>query len=368
MIKFLDLKEINNSYEPELSESLKRVVNSGWYLLGKENQLFENEFSEFIGTKYCIGLASGLDALRLILKAYIQMGLLNEKDEIIVPSHTFIASIMAITENNLKPVFVEPSLTDFNMNFELIESKITKRTKAIMAVHLYGKNSINDEIIDLAKRYNLKLIEDNAQATGCFFNDKRTGSLGDAAGHSFYPGKNLGAIGDGGAVTTNDKNLAEVIRSLGNYGSSKKYNFDYIGSNSRLDEVQAAILRVKLKKLDKDNSKRQQIASYYINNIKNSHITIPLIENNLNEHVWHLFVVRCSKRDELQNHLLENEIQTIIHYPIPPHKQKAYSKWNNMSLPITEKIHDEVLSLPISPVMDLIEVKKVVKAVNSFNN
>lgn len=368
MINFLDLKKINNSYEPELSDSLKRVVNSGWYLLGKENQLFENEFSEFIGTKYCVGLASGLDALRLILKAYIQMDLLNKKDEIIVPSHTFIASIMAITENNLKPVFVEPSLTDFNMNFKLIESKITKRTKAIMAVHLYGKNSINDEIIDLAKRYKLKLIEDNAQATGCFFNHKRTGSLGDAAGHSFYPGKNLGAMGDGGAVTTNDKNLAEVIRSLGNYGSSKKYNFDYIGSNSRLDEVQAAILRVKLKKLDKDNSKRQQIASYYINNIKNLHITLPLNENNLNEHVWHLFVVRCSKRDELQNHLLENEIQTIIHYPIPPHKQKAYSKWNNMSLPITEKIHDEVLSLPISPVMNSIEVKKVVKAVNSFNN
>ena len=368
MVKFLDLQKINNSYEPELSNSIKRVVKSGWYLLGKENQLFENEFSKFIGTKYCVGLASGLDALRLILKAYIEIGFLNEKDEVIVPSHTFFASIMAITENNLKPVFIEPSLTDFNINSKLIESKITKRTKVIMAVHLYGKNSINDEIIDLTKRYNLKLIEDNAQAIGCFFKSKRTGSLGDAAGHSFYPGKNLGAIGDAGAVTTNDKNLAETIRSLGNYGSSKKYHFDYIGSNSRLDEIQAAILRVKLKKIDQDNIKRQKIANYYINNINNPKIILPLLGNNLNEHVWHLFVIRCSNRDELQNHLSQNEIETIIHYPIPPHKQKAYLKWNNLYLPITEKIHNEVLSLPISPVMNLIEVKKVVEAVNSFNN
>lgn len=368
MVKFLDLKQINKSYEPELSESIKRVVESGWYLLGKENQLFENEFSDFIGTKYCIGLASGLDALRLILKAYIEIGLFKEEDEIIVPSHTFFASIMAITENNLKPVFIEPSLTDFNMNFKLIESKITSRTKAIMAVHIYGKNSINEEIIDLAKRYNLKLIEDNAQATGCFFNDMRTGSLGDAAGHSFYPGKNLGAMGDGGAVTTNDKHLAEVIRSLGNYGSSKKYNFDYVGSNSRLDEIQAAILRVKLKRLDEDNLKRQQIADYYINNINNQHITLPKKESKSSEHVWHLFVVRCSHRDNLQNYLLENKIQTIIHYPIPPHKQKAYINLNNLSLPITEKIHEEVLSLPISQVMSIDEVKKVVKVVNSFKN
>ena len=297
MIEFLNLKKINNSFEPELSKSIKSVLDSGWYLLGRENELFEKEYADFIGTKYCIGLGNGLDSLKLILKAYVELGIFNKGDEIIVPAHTFFASILAITENDLTPIFIEPNLNDYNIDFNLIESKITKKTKAIMVVHLYGKNSINKHLISITKKYKLKLIEDNAQAAGCFFNNKRTGSIGDAAGHSFYPGKNLGAIGDGGAVTTNDIKLAKTIRSLGNYGSSAKYYYKFKGFNSRLDELQAAVLRIKLKRLDIDNKKRAQIASYYISNIINKKIILPVFDN---EHVWHLFVIRNTDRDNLK--------------------------------------------------------------------
>lgn len=363
MIKFLDLKKINKSFEPKLSESIKRVIDSGWFLLGKENEFFEKEFSEFIGTKYCIGVASGLDALKLILRGYIELNYLSNGDEVIVPANTFFASVLAISENNLKPIFIEPDPKTFNIDPKLIESKITERTKAIMAVHLYGKNSINKHLISLVKKYKLKLIEDNAQAAGCFFNDKRTGSIGDAAGHSFYPGKNLGAIGDGGAVTTNDKKLAETIRSLGNYGSSEKYYYKFKGLNSRLDELQAAVLRIKLKRLDIDNKKRAKIAAFYINNIKNKKIILPVFDS---EHVWHLFVIRNLDRDNLKKYLHKNNIQTIIHYPIPPHKQLAYSEFENLSFPITEKLSHEVLSLPMDPTITTKDLDKIITVLNNF--
>lgn len=363
MIEFLNLKNINNSFEPELSKSIIRVLDSGRYLLGRENQLFEKDYADFIGTKYCVGLGNGLDSLKLILKAYLELGIFNKGDEIIVPAHTFFASVLAITENDLSPIFIEPNLNDFNLDCDLIESKITKKTKAIMVVHLYGKNSINNHLLSLVKKYKLKLIEDNAQAAGCFFNDKRTGSIGDAAGHSFYPGKNLGAIGDGGAVTTNDKKLAGIIRSLGNYGSSEKYYYKFKGLNSRLDELQAAVLRIKLKKLDIYNKKRAKIAAYYINNIKNKKIILPVFDS---EHVWHLFVIRNLDRDNLKKYLHENNIQTIIHYPIPPYKQLAYNDYNKMSLPITEKLSNEVLSLPMDPTIKTRDLDKIINALNNF--
>ncbi|HAF30079.1 MAG TPA: aminotransferase [Bacteroidales bacterium] len=380
MIKFLDLKAINDSYEPELSDAVKRVLDSGWYLLGKENEAFEQEYASYIGTRHCIGVANGLDALRLIFKAYILMGIMQEGDEVIVPANTYIASILAITDNRLVPILVEPDITTYNIDSELIEAKITKRTKAIMIVHLYGQNAMNAEIQGLVDKYNLKLIEDNAQAAGCFYGNNRTGSLGDAAGHSFYPGKNLGALGDGGAVTTNDEKLASVIRALANYGSTKKYVNDYQGLNSRLDEIQAAILRVKLKRLDADNQRRREIAQYYIENIKHPEIVLPFANSQklipkgrdlryasvANSHIWHLFVIRTPQRDQLQQYLTENGIQTLIHYPIPPHKQLAYKEWNGLCFPITEKIHYEVLSLPISPVMREEEFVKVVERLDEF--
>jgi dTDP-4-amino-4,6-dideoxygalactose transaminase len=372
MIKFLDLKAINDSFEPELSDAVKRVLDSGWYLLGKENEAFEKEYASYIGTKHCIGVANGLDALRLIFKAYIEMGIMQNGDEVIVPANTYIASILAITDNRLVPVLVEPDIKTYNIDSKLIEAKITKRTKAILLVHLYGQNAMNSEMKQLVDKYKLKLIEDNAQAAGCYYYNKRTGSLGDVAGHSFYPGKNLGALGDGGAVTCNDEKLAFVIRALANYGSSKKYVNDYQGLNSRLDEIQAAILRVKLKRLDADNQRRREIAQYYIENIKHPDIILPTFNFELSTlnfqltHIWHLYVIRTQNRDRLQQYLTENDIQTLIHYSIPPHKQLAYKEWNGMSFPITEKIHNEVLSLPISAVLTIREVKYVVKAINSF--
>lgn len=369
MIDFLNLKTINDSYEPELSFAIKRVLDSGWYLLGNEVKAFENEYAGFIGTKHCIGVANGLDALRLILKAYIIRGDMNEGDEIIVPANTFIASLLAISDNRLVPVLVEPDINTNNIDPDLIEEKITERTKGIMLVHLYGKNAMTPQIQQMVDKYGLKLIEDNAQAQGCYYGEKRTGSLGHVAGHSFYPGKNLGALSDAGAVTTDDDDLADLIRSLGNYGSSTKYKMDYQGLNSRLDEIQAAILRVKLKRLDADNSHRREIAEYYLQNIKNPDIILPSFgDGNIltTSHVWHLFVIRHPERNQAQKYLTDNGVQTLIHYPVPPHKQGAYKELNCLSYPITEQIHREVLSLPISPVIGIGDVIYVVEVINNF--
>lgn len=372
MINFLDLKKINESFEPELSLAIKRVLDSGWYLLGNEVKSFEQEYAQFIGVKHCIGVANGLDALRLILRAYIEMGVMKEGDEIIVPANTYIASILAISDNRLIPVLIEPDINTYNIDPFKIEEKITERTKGIMIVHLYGQNAMHTEIKRIVDKYNLKLIEDNAQAQGCFYVDKRTGSLGEAAGHSFYPGKNLGALGDAGAVTTNNDEFAEVVRSLANYGSKKKYENIYKGLNSRLDEIQAAVLRVKLKRLDTDNQHRRELANYYIQNITNPHIILPKINNpelgRNSEHscVWHLFVIRNNQRNKLQKFLTENGIQTLIHYPIPPHRQTAYSNWNKLIFPITEQIHSEVLSLPISSVMINEEINTVIRIINQY--
>lgn len=382
MIKFLDLKGINDSFEPELSDSIKRVLDSGWYLLGNEVKAFEQEYATYTRTKHCIGVANGLDALRLILKAYIELGIMQEGDEIIVPANTYIASILALSDNRLKPVLVEPDLNSCNIDPFKIEEKITERTKGIMIVHLYGQCAMRPEIQRLVDKYDLKLIEDNAQATGAYYHEKlenekliRTGAIGHAAGHSFYPGKNLGCLGDGGAVTTDDDELATAIRAIANYGSSRKYVNDYKGLNSRLDEIQAAILRVKLPRLDADNQRRREIAQYYCENITSPDITLPVdkdcfqlsTSNFQLDHVWHVFVIRHSRRDELQKYLADNGIQTLIHYPIPPHQQKAYEEWNELSYPITEQIHEEILSLPMSQVISDSEVEKVVEIINQFN-
>jgi dTDP-4-amino-4,6-dideoxygalactose transaminase len=369
MVNFLDLKKINDSFEPELTKAIKRVIDSGWYLLGTEVKLFEQEYANYIGTKHCIGVANGLDALRLILKAYIEIGIMQEGDEIIVPANTFIASILAISDNRLTPVLVEPDITSYTIDPLKIEEKITDRTKGIMLVHLYGQNAMHPEIQYLVDKYDLKLIEDNAQAVGAYNDTKHTGSLGNAAGHSFYPGKNLGCLGDGGAVTTDDDELANVIRALANYGSNQKYVNDFRGLNSRLDEIQAAILRTKLPRLDADNQRRREIAEFYLKNIKHPDIILPILNNqssikNNKTVVWHLFVIRHPNRDRLQKYLSEKDIQTLIHYPIPPHKQLAYKEWHFLQLPITEKIHREVLSLPISPVMSDEDVRQVVNTLN----
>jgi len=379
MVKFLDLQKINAQYSEEIKQAIARVIDSGWYLLGNEVNTFETNYANYIGTKYCIGVANGLDALRLILKAYIEMGIMSEGDEVIVPANTYIASILAITDNRLVPVLVEPDIDTYQIDDRLIEAAITSRTKAIMIVHLYGQCAYTDKIAQICKNHNLKLIEDNAQAHGCVFSEPRaenqdprkTGSLGDAAGHSFYPGKNLGALGDGGAVTTNNEELATVIRALANYGSAKKYVCDYQGLNSRLDEIQAAVLDIKLKYLDKDTKRRIEIAEYYCKNIKHPDIILPTINHqlstsNCSNHVFHLFTIRTSQRDELQNYLSEHGVQTLIHYPIPPHKQACYREMNNSIFPVTEKIHCEELSLPISPVMTVDEVEVVVTLINKF--
>ncbi len=365
MIKFLDIEKITSSYEPELSAAIMRVVRKGWFVMGEETEAFEKEYADYIGTRHCIGVANGLDALRLILKAYLEMGIMKEGDEVIVPANTFIATILAITDNRLVPVLVEPRLDNYQIDDELIEASITERTRGIMIVHLYGQCAFTDKIGDICSKYNLKLIEDNAQAHGCKYKGRKTGSIGDAAGHSFYPGKNLGAFGDAGAVTTNDKELAETIRSLANYGSARKYVFQYQGLNSRLDEIQAAILNVKLKYLDEDTQKRKDVATYYIENIKHPDIILPIVED-WDAHVFHLFPILTPKRDKLQEYLKENGVQTLIHYPIPPHKQQAYQDWNGLSFPITEKIHAQELSLPMSPIINPFDIAEVCQLINNY--
>jgi len=365
MIPFLDLKAINVQYRTELIEACTKVIDSGWYIQGNECKEFDKEFAQYCGTKYAIGVANGLDALILILRAYKELGVINDGDEVIVPSNTYIASILAISQNNLVPVLVEPDIKTYLIDPDKIEEKITSKTKAILPVHLYGQTCDMDKINEIAKKYNLKVIEDSAQSHGSYYKDKRSGNLGDVSGFSFYPGKNLGALGDGGAVTTNDEELANTIKALGNYGSYKKYENLYKGVNSRLDELQAAMLRVKLKYLDNEVLKRREIANYYLENIKNDNIILPTVRDEDN-HVWHLFVIRTNKRDELQKYLLDNGIQTLIHYPIPPHKQNAYKEWNNESHEISEQIHDDVLSLPISGVQSLEDTKKIIDLINKL--
>lgn len=365
MIKFLDLKSVTAKYADEIHEAALRVIDSGWYLQGEENKRFEKNYADYIGSKHAIGCGNGMDALYLIFRAYIEMGIMAPGDEVIVPANTFIATILAITDNNLVPVLVEPSLETYQIDDQLIEEKISEKTKAICIVHLYGQCAYTEKIASLCKKYNLKLVEDNAQAHGCVYNGRKTGSIGDAAGHSFYPGKNLGALGDAGAVTTDDDELAQTVRSLGNYGSQRKYVFKYTGRNSRLDEIQAAILDVKLKYLDQDVELRKQVARYYIENVKNKKITLPVVKN-WEQHVFHLFTIRCEERDRLLQYLNDNGIQTNINYPIPPHKQECYSQWPKFELPVTELIHDQILSLPMSPVMSEEDVKHIVKVLNDF--
>ena len=367
MIKFLDLQKINQQYSEELKQVAAEVIDSGWYLRGEKVEQFETQLADYIGVKHAIGVGNGLDALRLILRAYMEMGIMKEGDEVIVPANTYIATILAITDNRLKPVLVEPDINTYNLDISKIEQKISSRTKAIMVVHLYGRVCWSDEMERLAKKYNLKIIEDNAQAIGAQWEGIKTGALGDAAGFSFYPGKNLGALGDAGAVTTKDDVLASVIRAIANYGSHKKYENKYKGLNSRLDEIQAAFLSVKLKYIDVENQRRREIAQFYIENCKNERIILPAWSEDELEHVWHLFVIRSEKRRELQKYFIDNEVQTLIHYPIPPHKQDAYNKWNFLSFPIAEKIHDQVMSLPISTVIDKKEIEYIIKSINVFN-
>ncbi len=366
MIKFLDLQKINAHYVNELKEASNRVIESGWYLMGKELASFENNYAAFCNVKYALGVANGLDALRLIFKAYIEMGVMQKNDEVIVPANTYIASVLAITDNELIPVFVEPNGRSYNLDSSKIEASITKKTKAILTVHLYGQNSIDRHMVDLCAKYDLKLVEDAAQSHGALWQGKITGAIGDAAGHSFYPGKNLGALGDAGAVTTNDESLAIAIKALRNYGSHKKYENVYQGSNSRLDEIQAAFLNVKLKYIHEDILGRRRVARYYLKHIENTLLTLPEVLHD-DGHVWHLFVIRTENRDILQEYLHKHSVQTLIHYPIPPHKQEAYQQYNHLSFPITEHMHTDVLSLPISAFMTDIEVEKVVEVLNIYN-
>ena len=365
MIKFLDLQKINAQYKIELKEAANRVIDSGWYLMGKELESFEANYADFCGVKHALGVANGLDALRLIFRGYIEMGVMKKGDEVIVPANTYVASVLAITDNDLIPVFVEPNEQTYNLDSTLIEQVITPKTKAILTVHLYGQNSIDQQMLDICEKHNLKLIEDGAQSHGAAWNGKFSGGIGDSAGHSFYPGKNLGALGDAGAVTTNDAALANVISALRNYGSHEKYKNKYQGLNSRLDEIQAAFLNVKLKYIQKDIDGRRRVANYYLENIKNPNITLPKVLEQ-DGHVWHLFVIRTSKREALQKYLSENGVQTLIHYPIPPHKQEAYKEFKKLSFPVTECIHDEIVSLPLSALMAIEEVEMVVKALNKY--
>lgn len=368
MIPFLSLKDVTAQHKSEIEEAVLRVVRSGWYLQGQENERFEKHYSEFIGTSFTVGCANGLDALIWIFRAYIEMGVMHIGDEVIVPANTYIATILAITENGLTPVLVEPGLNTLEIDENKIEEAITAKTKAICIVHLYGRNAYSDKIGDLCKKYNLKLIEDNAQAHGCRISDGRmTGSIGDAAGHSFYPGKNLGALGDGGAVTTNDPELASVVRTLANYGSQKKYVFKYCGRNSRLDEIQAAVLDVKLKYLEEDNNKRREIGDMYYKLLHNPLVILPS-RLPVAQNVFHLFpvLVQDGKRDKLRDYLSEHDVGTVIHYPIPPHKQECYSAWNGREYPITERIAAEELSLPIGPAISRHEADQIVNLINDF--
>lgn len=365
MIKFLDLQKINKLHKEEFSNAFNRVLDSGWYITGPELKQFETQFADYCGTKYAIGVANGLDALILIIRAYKELGLMQDGDQILVPSNTYIASILAISANNLIPVLVEPDLNTYNIDPLLIEAKITSKTKAILPVHLYGQMCDMAAITAIAQKYNLKVIEDCAQAHGAIIDGKKAGNWGDAAGFSFYPGKNLGALGDGGAITTNDGDLATCLRALLNYGSHVKYQNLYKGINSRLDELQAAFLSVKLKFLDTETEIKRTIAYRYCTEINNPKIILPNVLDRF-AHVWHLFVIRTENREALQSYLLENGVQTVIHYPIPPHKQKAYSEWNSLIFPISELIHSTVISLPLSPVVTDAEVKRVISLINNF--
>ena len=365
MIPFLDLKQINEQYQQELKAACSRVIDSGWYILGKEVEAFELEFSQYCGTEHAIGVANGLDALTLVLRAWKELGKLKDGDEVIVQANTYIASILAITENNLKPILVEPDPNTYNLTPENIKSAITSKTKAILPVHLYGLISPMPEIMAIARQYDLLVLEDCAQSHGSEVEGKKCGNWGDAAGFSFYPGKNLGALGDAGAITTNDLELANTLKALRNYGSHKKYENLYQGVNSRLDEIQAAMLRVKLRYLDTETNQRRSVANYYSKGISNPAIQLPQWQND-QQHAFHLFVVQTENRDDLQEYLLTHKIQSLIHYPIPPHQQVAYKQFNHFELRLTEKIHNKVLSLPISPVLDVSEIDKVIKAVNAF--
>lgn len=366
MIKFLDLQKLNLAYQEQFQEKMKLVLEKGWFILGDEVKSFETSFAKYCDAKYCIGVGNGLDALVLLFKAYIQLGKLQKGDEVIVPANTYIASVLAVLQADLVPILVEPKLETYNINPDLIEAKITSKTKAILPVHLYGQLCEMDEINAIANKHNLLVIEDAAQAHGVFNNQQSTtNNQQSSAAYSFYPGKNLGALGDGGAITTNDDDLAKVLYSLRNYGSEKKYHNQFVGINSRLDELQAAFLNVKLPNLDADNEKRRAIAKRYLSEIKNDKIILPQWDFSAN-HVFHLFVIRTKNRYDLQEYLIKNKIETVIHYPIPPHKQEAFPEWNNLSFPITEKIHNEVLSLPISPVMTADEVSFVIEILNNY--
>jgi dTDP-4-amino-4,6-dideoxygalactose transaminase len=366
MINFLDLKKINLKYQEEIERKLLEVFRSGWYLLGNELKNFENNLANYIGSEYAVGVANGLDALRLIFRAYIEMGFIKPGDEVIVPANTYIASILALSDNGLVPVLVEPNVETYNIDISKIEEAITSKTKAILIVHLQGRIVFSEELKSIAEKYNLRIIEDNAQAIGAEWNNIKSGNLGDAAGFSFYPGKNLGALGDAGAVTTNDKELFKTVRALGNYGSNEKYVNIYKGLNSRLDELQAAILDVKLKYIEDENNARRLVAKKFINGINNPKIILPNNPSEEKEHVWHVFVIRTENRDALQAHLTKAGIHTIIHYPIPPHKQKAYKEMNQLSFPISEKMHEEVLSLPISSVLEDQEIEAIINAINQY--
>ena len=383
MIKYLPLKRINDLYDAEIREAANRVLDSGWYLKGEATRTFEQHYADYIGTRHCIGCGNGLDALTLIFRAYIEMGVMKEGDEVIVPANTYIASILAITECGLKPVLVEPDPDTLQIDDSLIEQAITPRTKAVMIVHLYGRCAYTPRIADICRRYGLKLIEDNAQAHGCRFvesvavpqQQSKTGSLGHAAAHSFYPGKNLGALGDAGAVTTNDDELADIVKALGNYGSHQKYVHDYLGRNSRIDELQAAILDVKLKHLDADNARRKEIAARYEREVSNPLVKLRLVDSEQysrcslapRDSVYHIFPVFSPRRDELQRYLADNGIETQIHYPIPPHKQKCYQEWNHLSFPVTEQIHQQELSIPCHQALTDEEVSRVVALLNAFS-
>ena len=370
-IDYLSLQRITAMHAEEIQQAVRQVVDSGWYLQGKQNRAFEEEYSNYIGTRYCVTCANGLDALTLILRAYIEQGVMHQGDEIIVPANTYIASILAITENGLKPVLVEPDIQTLEIDETHIEEAITPRTKGLMLVHLYGRCAYTEAIAALCQRHHLKLIEDNAQAHGCTFQPsdnhgqpRKTGSLGDAAGHSFYPGKNLGALGDAGCITTDDESLAILIRTLANYGSSKKYVFPYRGRNSRMDELQAAVLRVKLRYLDAANSRRKTIANIYLKAISNPLLTLPTIDER--DNVWHIFPILTTVRDRLQSFLKEKGVGTVIHYPIPPHRQDCYREWNHLSQPVTERIHNEELSIPCNEAMTDEEVTTIIELLNAF--
>lgn len=365
MIKFLDLQKVNAQYAEELKIASNKVIDSGWYLLGSELEEFESKFAKFCGTAYAIGVANGLDALRLIFKAYIELGILEKGDEVIVPSNTYIASVLAISDNDLVPIFVEPNLETYNIDSNKILQAITPKVKAILTVHLYGQNSIDDKMLEICQQKNLLLIEDSAQSHGAQSKGSIAGALGNAAGHSFYPGKNLGALGDAGAITTNDDDLAKTVKALRNYGSEIKYQNKYKGLNSRLDELQASFLNVKLKYIENDIAARRRVANYYLDNIENSLIDLPVVLEQKG-HVWHLFVIKTERRAELQKFLFDNGVETLIHYPIPPHHQSAYQEYKKSSLPIAEKLSESVLSLPISGVMEDTEISRVAEVVNKF--